>query len=60
MRFVYFCILLCLLLPLGGWAQGPQKVSGTVQTEAGTPLPGATVIIKGTYTGNSTNEEGQF
>ena len=60
MRFVYFCIVLCLLLPFGSWAQGSQTVGGTVQTEAGTPLPGATVIIKGTYTGNSTNEEGQF
>ena len=37
-----------------------QAVSGTVQTEAGTPLPGATVFFKGTYTGSSTNEEGQF
>jgi outer membrane receptor protein involved in Fe transport len=31
-----------------------------VQTEAGTPLPGATVFVKGTYSGGSTNEEGQF
>ena len=43
-----------------GWAQGPQMVNGTVQTEAGTPLPGSTVFFKGTYTGTSTNEEGQF
>ena len=60
MRQRYLLIILCLLLPLSGWAQGIQLISGTVQTEAGTPLPGATVIIKGTYTGNSTNEEGQF
>ena len=56
----YLLILLSLLLPLCSWAQGPQAISGTVQTEAGTPLPGATVIVKGTYTGSSTNEEGQF
>ncbi|HEX8656110.1 MAG TPA: carboxypeptidase-like regulatory domain-containing protein, partial [Hymenobacter sp.] len=31
-----------------------------MQTEAGMPLPGATVFIKDTYKGNSTNEEGQF
>ena len=37
-----------------------QVVSGTVQTEAGTPLPGATVFFKGTHTGSSTNKEGQF
>ena len=45
-------------MPMSGWAQGIQLTSGTVQTEAGAPLPGATVIIKGTYAGNSTNEEG--
>ena len=56
----YLLILLSLLLPLCSWGQGPQAISGTVQTEAGTPLPGATVIVKGTYTGSSTNEEGQF
>ncbi|MDQ2793422.1 MAG: carboxypeptidase-like regulatory domain-containing protein [Bacteroidota bacterium] len=31
-----------------------------MQTEAGALLPGATVFFKGTYTGASTNEEGQF
>ncbi len=60
MRQPYFLLILCLLLPLGSWAQGAQVVSGTVQTEVGTPLPGATVVIKGTYNGGSTNEEGQF
>ncbi|MCC3154093.1 carboxypeptidase-like regulatory domain-containing protein [Hymenobacter sp. BT770] len=58
MRHIYILLFLCLLLPLGSRAQGPQTISGTVQTEAGTALPGATVIIKGTYTGGSCNEEG--
>ena len=60
MRYLYTFVFLCLLLPLKSWGQGPQALNGTVQTEAGTPLPGATVILKGTYTGGSTNEEGQF
>ncbi|WP_035565055.1 TonB-dependent receptor [Hymenobacter sp. IS2118] len=60
MRQPYFVFILCLLLPLGSWAQGAQAISGTVQTEVGTSLPGATVVVKGTYTGGSTNEEGQF
>ena len=60
MRYLYLSIILCLLLPFSSWAQGPQALNGTVQTEAGLPLPGATVIIKGTYNGGSTNEEGQF
>jgi len=50
-----------LLLPLGGRAQSGEPVlAGTVQTEAGTALPGATVFLKGTYQGNSTNQEGRF
>ena len=60
MRTIYWLLLLGCLLPLRGWAQGPQGVNGTVQTEAGVPLPGATVFFKGTYTGSSSNEEGQF
>ena len=60
MRQHYFVLLLCLLLPLGSWAQAPQTISGTVQTEAGTALPGATIFFKGAYNGGSTNEEGQF
>ena len=35
-------------------------MSGTVQTEAPPPLPGAAVFFKGTYTGSSTNGEGRF
>ncbi|HEX8507752.1 MAG TPA: TonB-dependent receptor [Hymenobacter sp.] len=60
MRQHYITFILCLLLPWCGWAQGAQTISGTVQTEAGMPLPGATVFIKGTYSGSGTNEEGQF
>ena len=60
MRNAYIFLILSFLLPFNGWAQAAQSISGTVQTEAGTPLPGATVFLKGTYTGSSTNEEGQF
>jgi len=60
MRHIYGLIILCLLLPFGSRAQTSQTLSGTVRTEIGTPLPGATVFLKGTYVGSSTNEEGQF
>jgi iron complex outermembrane receptor protein len=60
MRHFYFLFLISLLLPLGAWAQAEQTVSGTVQAESGMALPGATVFLKGTYNGTSTNEEGQF
>ncbi|MDJ0364124.1 TonB-dependent receptor [Hymenobacter sp. H14-R3] len=56
----YFWGLCCLLLSLTGRAQNGASISGTVQTEAGTPLPGATVFLKSTYLGGSTNEEGRF
>jgi iron complex outermembrane receptor protein len=35
-------------------------VSGIVQTDAGEPLPGATVFVKGTFIGSSTDREGRF
>ena len=60
MRYLYFFTFLFLWLPLSSWAQGPQVLTGTVQTEAGLPLPGATAILKGTYTGGSTNADGLF
>ena len=60
MRTIYALLILCFGLAASSAAQGLQTVSGTVQTEAGAPLPGATVFFKGTYTGSSTNEEGQF
>jgi TonB-linked SusC/RagA family outer membrane protein len=36
------------------------KVSGTVTDQNGTPLPGATVIIKGTTKGTITNTDGNY
>ncbi|TXE06900.1 SusC/RagA family TonB-linked outer membrane protein [Gelidibacter salicanalis] len=37
-----------------------QGVSGTVTDESGLPLPGATVIIRGTTTGVSTDFDGKY
>ncbi|RZK25803.1 MAG: carboxypeptidase-like regulatory domain-containing protein, partial [Hymenobacter sp.] len=48
------------LISVAAQAQTESTLAGVVQTEAGTPLPGATVFLKGTYLGNSTNEEGRF
>ncbi|UOG74682.1 TonB-dependent receptor [Hymenobacter tibetensis] len=42
------------------YAQEATNISGIVQTEAGVPLPGATVFIKGSFIGSSTNREGKF
>ncbi|HEX9825049.1 MAG TPA: SusC/RagA family TonB-linked outer membrane protein, partial [Flavobacteriaceae bacterium] len=37
-----------------------QQVSGTVTNPSGLPLPGATVLIKGTNTGTTTNFDGSY
>ena len=60
MKNLYYLLLALLLLPRLAQAQKDGIVAGTVQAESGVPLPGATVFIKGSYVGNSTNEEGQF
>jgi len=36
------------------------KLSGSVQDENGVPIPGATVVVKGTQTGTIANSEGKF
>ncbi len=43
-----------------GISQQSKKLSGTVKSEDGEPLPGVTVIVKGTTTGTVTNADGGF
>ena len=50
--------LLGLLFAPFAWAQ--NNVTGTVNDETGTPLPGATVIVDGTRTLINTDEGGRF
>ncbi len=55
-----FCLTLILLLFLGiqsGFAQ--TNVSGTVSDENG-PLPGASVVVKGTTVGTTTDFDGNY
>ncbi|MEL0301991.1 MAG: TonB-dependent receptor plug domain-containing protein, partial [Flavobacteriaceae bacterium] len=47
-----------MLFAFSGWAQ--KIVAGTVQDDGGLPLPGATVIEKGTSNGVSTDFDGNF
>ncbi|WP_396635670.1 SusC/RagA family TonB-linked outer membrane protein [Maribacter sp. R77961] len=51
------CTLLFSLVCLTAWSQ--QTVTGTVSDEDG-PLPGASVVVKGTTTGVSTDFDGNF
>ena len=43
-----------------GVSQQQNSVSGTVKDESGQPLPGVTVLIKGTTSGTSTDGNGVF
>ena len=57
-----FSVILTLLLAFVvqiSFAQG-KKVSGTVSDDNGLPLPGSTIIIKGTTSGVSTDFDGNY
>ena len=60
MHKLYHFILFFLVIIGPVAAQSDEVVSGAVTSDAGFPMPGATVFIKGTYTGTGTNGEGQF
>ena len=51
-------ILLCCLFSYSAFSQ--RTVTGKVTDQAGQPMVGATVLIKGTNTGVATNLEGDF
>ncbi len=55
-------ILLCLLFIMtitGAWAQ-QRTVTGTVTDDDRQPLPGVTVVVKGTTIGTVTDTDGEF
>lgn len=53
-------LLLGGLMPSAAWAQAGRTVSGTVTSDNGEPLPGVTVIVKGTTVGATTNAAGEY
>lgn len=50
--------MIALLICLGGFAQ--TIIVGRVSEEKGEPLPGASIYLKGTYDGTTSNENGEF
>ncbi len=61
MRTKFSGILTLLLAFVMQLAFAQEKtVTGTVLDETGTPLPGATVVVKGTATGTSTDFDGKY
>ncbi|QEC52422.1 TonB-linked SusC/RagA family outer membrane protein [Anseongella ginsenosidimutans] len=53
------CLLLVLLVQ-AAFGQVLPAVSGTVADSSGAPLPGVSVLVKGTQNGASTNADGSF
>ncbi|SMO40340.1 SusC/RagA family TonB-linked outer membrane protein [Solitalea koreensis] len=62
MKFKALLIFYCLMLAFRGYAQQADKitVTGKVADVQGIPLPGASVTVKGTQIGTSTDADGKF
>lgn len=58
-RNYYFMLVLLLFGSTMAFAQ-EKSISGTVTDSKGLPLPGATVLVKGTTTGASTDFDGKY
>ena len=54
----WILLLCCLLFSVSAFSQ--RTVTGKVTDQAGQPLVGTTVIIKGTNTGVTTNADGDY
>ncbi|WP_229221139.1 SusC/RagA family TonB-linked outer membrane protein [Dyadobacter endophyticus] len=62
MKKIYrcFCITALILFSCIMAHAQRQPVSGTVKSETGSPMPGVTILLKGTTMGVSTDPEGNF
>lgn len=58
--YTYLSVVLMLLFSASfAWAQDVQ-VSGTVFDETGTPIPGVSILVKGTTRGTTTDLDGKY
>jgi iron complex outermembrane receptor protein len=53
-------VLYSIKAPFSGAISVAQPITGTVKDETGAPLPGATVVVKGTTNGTVTDTDGKF
>jgi TonB-linked SusC/RagA family outer membrane protein len=58
MKLKIITLFLCCFSLVSAWSQ--SVVSGTVTDESATPLPGVSIMIKGTTTGVSTDFDGNY
>lgn len=56
----YYMGLVFSLLSITSALSQEKTISGTVSDDSGIPLPGATVLVKGTVTGTSTDFDGLY
>ena len=54
-----FLCLFFVFVTVGAWAQ-QRTVTGTVTNQRGQPLPGVTVVLKGTTDGTVTDVDGNY
>ena len=62
-RYLLFVLIISLIVPLWSepvFAQSVTTIEGVVTDEHDAPLPGATILIKGTTTGVSSDLNGKF
>ena len=55
-----FLLIMFLLLQITTHAQDNTTVSGTISDDGGQPLPGASIVLKGTTTGTEADFDGNF
>lgn len=55
-----FTFLICTAVPGLGQVQGSKTITGTVKDSSGDPIPGATVVVKGTTIGTVTDIDGNY
>ena len=63
MKNIYKYFKFSLLILMMGFASalyGQNEISGRITDETGSPLPGVSVLVKGTTTGTSTDNEGRY
>ena len=61
LKLILVAGLFVLLLGQTVWGGTAGKIAGVIRdTESGIPLPGASVMIKGTSIGTSTDEDGEY
>jgi TonB-linked SusC/RagA family outer membrane protein len=58
MKLKIITLFLCCFSLVSAWSQ--SVITGTVTDEAATPLPGVSIMVKGTTTGASTDFDGNY